>query len=545
MSKTLVKRSLLSLLILLIAFAGGPRLRTTAQDEGKMLADTGFRAETNGFPFENYGNDQVQNNLTAADMQRMFGDAVCARAGTPCTLTPPAKEWMDQTNQAMDGGHCEGMAALSTVFYTRKEDVSNFGGPSILDLSLDSNTKLQEEIAYYWSTQATDPTVSSTIADKTPSEIVDILIDAMKDGPNSTEFYTIGIYQTGFKNGHAITPYAVVDKGNGIVWIMVYDNNYPKVDRYIEVDRNANTWQYQASTNPSEPESLYQGDAESKTLQLTPLTPRLQKQVCPFCGDVTTGRVGGLADTTPAYNQIWLTTQDKKSDANLLIVDSQGHRLGYDGDKFYEEIPGAHFAPMKSADLFTDDPEPVYMVPVGVAFKVVLDGSQMKAKSSVDVSLIGPGYDLSAEEIMLDPGQKDELTFSPDGKTISYKTSQSESPTLVLGIEHKGADYEFDIKGADIEENGVITAHLDYDKGLLTLKSENVKTTTTYSLDFYRIDDTSEQEFTHDGVDLNAGDTASLDFGKWEGNGKPLTLGIDKGSTGTITSTITLEDASQ
>jgi len=85
--------------------------------------------------------------------------------------------------------------------------------------------------------------------------------------------------------GHAITPYAVTDQGDDIYWVFVYDNNWPGEERYIEVDLYAETWQYNAATNPDEPESLYEGDAETETLSLTPTSTRLEPQECDFCGE--------------------------------------------------------------------------------------------------------------------------------------------------------------------------------------------------------------------------------------------------------------------
>jgi len=110
-------------------------------------ADSGFRPERDGFGFENYGNDSVSYNLTPAELQRMFGDQVCAYLdGDECTLTPPAKQWMNETNNYMDGGHCEGMAVLSSLMYYDYADPNNFGASTPNDLSL-SNAELQQEIA--------------------------------------------------------------------------------------------------------------------------------------------------------------------------------------------------------------------------------------------------------------------------------------------------------------------------------------------------------------------------------------------------------------
>src|SRR6185436_6795249 len=107
------------------------------------------------------------------------------------------------------------MASLSLLFYTGAEKLSDFKADSIGQLTLDNNEQLQREIALWFSTQILPPTKTNKITDKTPAEIVDILIDAYKDSSAIKETYTIGLFQPEFKNGHAITPYAVMDMGNG------------------------------------------------------------------------------------------------------------------------------------------------------------------------------------------------------------------------------------------------------------------------------------------------------------------------------------------
>ncbi|HEV3225433.1 MAG TPA: hypothetical protein VGZ52_01315, partial [Acidimicrobiales bacterium] len=63
---------------------------------GPLVADDGFRPETDGFSFENYGKapegQPPRMNLTAVEMRKLFGDAVCADASSgKCDLIPPAQ----------------------------------------------------------------------------------------------------------------------------------------------------------------------------------------------------------------------------------------------------------------------------------------------------------------------------------------------------------------------------------------------------------------------------------------------------------------------
>jgi len=113
-------------------------------------------------------------------------------------------------------------------------------------------------------------------------EVVDELIKAFS-AARHTEVYTIALWKRNGNGGHAVTPFAIEDLGNDLFAILVYDNNYPNTTHKIIVDSNTNTWRYKTSINPNASVSGYEGDAESKTLLLTPTSFHLQTQKCPFC----------------------------------------------------------------------------------------------------------------------------------------------------------------------------------------------------------------------------------------------------------------------
>ncbi len=526
--------ALLVTILVAITFAAP----SSALSQGAFVADSGFRPEVDGFKFENYG--AGFQDLTAADVQRLFGDQVCASlADGKCILTPPGQQWMENINKGMNGGHCEGFAALSLVFYMNKQSPSEFGGGRVYDLNLQGNEKLQREIALYWATQTTSPANAGEIKG-TPNEILDILINSLK--PGATETYSFGLFKPDMTGGHANTPYAVQDLGGGKFAVKIYENNFPGTPLEMIIDRNANTWSYQATTNPNEPASLYTGDANTKTLSLTPTTPRLTKQACPFCdaGSGFTGR-NGLEQAAPKFNQVWLD-RDPNGKVHLLITDEQGKRLGYANGKLVSEIPGASFRSVRGKDLWKDAEEPIYYVPVGIKFTVTVDATDVIEKETVDVTMIGPGYDLSAEEVVLGKGQKDSITFSPDGSSIAYKTDYAESPDLVIGFESKGADYSFLVKGADIEPGGIMNINLDKAQGALKIFGTGQKSKSTYAFIMGRFDDKGEVYFGHDNIELEPKDSAIFDYTKWNSNGATMPLGVDRNSDGSIDETIQLSD---
>jgi hypothetical protein len=325
---------------------------------GPITGDGKFRPMANGFAFENYTNEGNPTNLTVDDLRAMFGDGVCASmAGGTCTLTPPGDKWMAETNAAMNGGHCEGFAVMSLLFFAHTLKADDYGAAAVHDLAFMSNTALQRGLAYWWATQVLERVQQTFVADLTPRQVADKLGTTLAD-PNAPEAYTLAIYKSNWEGGHAITPYSVVDLGGGTERIMVYDNNFPNEERAIEIDRNADTWKYFAATNPSEPGALYNGDASTKNLILRPISPRLGKQPCPFCMPSPLAITGAAA--LPAMRQISLL-----GDADLLVTDDQGRRIGHVAGTLIDEIPNAQTLKLTAVDVWNGDLEPTYFLPAG------------------------------------------------------------------------------------------------------------------------------------------------------------------------------------
>jgi hypothetical protein len=263
---------------------------------GEVKADLTFRSRPNGFNFPNWGQGQnPQGNLTADDARCLFGDRVCKRVvGGRCEPTPAARMWIAEMNRAMDGGHCEGLAALSSAFHAGQRRPQDYGGQRAFDLQV-SNGALLRMISTLFATQTLEPVVSATQRTTRLSmrQIVDTLTRAMQ---GKREFYTLGIY--GEEGGHAITPYALEDLGSGRYLIHVYDNNFPGAANVVEVDTGADRWRYAAGAlNPRERAEPWEGKRGS--MDLTALSTRFQPLVCPFCSSPRKGTMcGGTA--TPA-----------------------------------------------------------------------------------------------------------------------------------------------------------------------------------------------------------------------------------------------------
>lgn len=450
---------------------------------------------------------------------------------------------MKQQNQGMEGGHCFGFSVASLRLFTGLDNPSNYGGATTIELPLNGNEKLQRDIAYSFVFQGFSPVRGNMIAG-TPGQILDKLIEVLKAGKDAPDSYTIGFFKADGNGGHAVTPYAVENRGNGIYAVLIYDNNYPKEERAILFDRNADTWNYTTTTNPSEPTSEYQGNAQTKSLFLFPTKPGLQQQACDFCAGATVGGSQGnrLASAEQTYNEIYLDG-DPTLHGHLLITAEAGQQYGYTSDgKFVSDI-----STVKSERVFSglddDTPEPTYFVPTNMTFQITIDGTPLKEADPTDVVMIGPGYDLGVFDINLEPGQKDTLTVAPNGDHLSYKTDSSESPSIVFGVQLAGADYEFEIKGVDVAGGGTINVSLDTKEGYLTVDTDGTKQAGEYALYMTRIDDNGEETYDHEGIALEPTDLMYIYYGKWTGNGGELEAGIDRGSDGTVDEQLNLADS--
>ena len=505
---------------------------TRAALRGPRKGDAPFAPSTQGFNFQNYGNEDGVENLTIAELQRLFGAQVCAEGeGPTCVLTPPAAKWLEETNKGMDGGHCEGMASVALLLELGKLKAADFGAPTAFELKLAGNKSLQHEIAMWFSTQFIAPMSEAEIKTLTPNEVADKLAAAFATG---TESYTLGFYMPDGSEGHATTPYAIVDKSDTETWIMHYDNNFPGEERHIAIDRKANSWKYFGAADPKEEGATYEGDAETKSLTIAPTSVRLGKLECPFCGDIDTD--GGAGGKGSRYREVILD-----GDADLLITDDTGKRTGHTDGKLVNEIPGAQVVKVKSGHRAATR-EPIYDVPTGHALTVTLDGSALKSKAPSDVSLIAAGYTMGVYGVALAPGEKDEIHFSADWQSISYKTDRDETPELELGIETSGADYAFDISAGGEAGGQRIDMTLDVKAGTLTVQASAKDGSATYEVEIHRIDKAGEQVFKHKGVSSGAADRLVFHYADWKGNGTTMKAGVDKGGDGTIDATEDLGD---
>ncbi len=507
------------ILLVLSALVAVLALIPASASAGTIVADNGFRPDPDGFSFPNYGNEG-QKGLDASEFERLYGPGVCisGKGGGRCVLTPLARAVMKSYNEGSADGHCFGFATLAELIYKGYlprfgySSVSAFGAGATnpFELGIEKNALLQRSITRAFDFQNLASINENTIV-ATPTQILNFLLHGGLD-PKSKEIWTFEIFQYGFKAGHAITPYAVEKVGPGEYEVLVYDNNWPDNDeRRLKIDTNTDTWSYYAMVSPGYPQAMYEGTAKSQTLRLAPVTPGLGVQPCPFC----VGRQGGGSK----YNQIRLDGTSNEH-ARLLIEDDQGRKTGFVGNKFVNQIPGAKVLPRSSAGiqvkngtLWKDSPTPVVEVPKNVEFSLSIDGKHLGVRDRETLSLVGPTYDATIENLIMAPGQEAAVALSPKGNAITYLPSaKTVSPAISLGAESKTAAYTVSVAALQAPKGTGLT-FVKEPKQQLMWFGDTTKRKRTYRVSIKRYSEKGAmREFAQD-VTISGNQQAFLYYG--------------------------------
>jgi hypothetical protein len=386
---------------------GGPGA-PTAPAHGRVVARSGFDLAKDSFSFENYGRSRG-TGLRAQEVQELFGDGVCVdpSAGT-CRLTPAAERWRLLQNANWNTGHCYGFSTLALALKDGTASPSTYGGATTHALQIANRTgdvinpELEADLSRDASVQALGSVLRKTRR-YTPKELVAKLRTAFAAGD---EDYVLGFQMPGY-GGHAVVPIAVEDMGAGKYDIVLYDNNWPYVparpasaDRRMHIDTRRDRWQYTISVNPDVKEDNWFGVGRENPLMLTSAKDQQIPQPCPFCDDAP-------ADTPTLV----ALTGDAARHGHLRITDAKGRVTGWDGARTVNEIPGAQVHQAQIIERGLVEPEPLYDLPPGRAYRVELVDVPAGAPAGT-IHASGPGVGVGLSRLTATGST---LTLGADG----------------------------------------------------------------------------------------------------------------------------------
>lgn len=461
---------------------------------GKLVADSGFRPSEDGFNFENYGNEDEPENLTPANLEELFGEDVClSGTGEDCVLTPAGDTWMEEMNEAMGGGHCMGFSVLALRVFSgalKPSDLQD-GAETVFDVDGD-DPFVQSEIAEAFIYQDI-PAIQKEMIEDEPNAILEFLKENLA---TSDEVYTLGIWLKEGVGGHAVTPVAVEDKGDGVFAVLVYDNNYPDQLRPVTFDTTENTYEYVGGTNPSETGLLFGGGPEDTPADLTPTTIGEQILPCPFCEDTEAGgdedEDGTKSAAAPAMSELTLQG-NVENHPHLVITDEEGNTTGFVDGVLKEEIEGievirrysqrvrggARSSSRPGAKPGAAVPEPKFRIPAGLDINISIDGSDLEKRAKSTVNFLGNGLVVSVEEIVTAPGQVDELFLSGDGYGFVYKNNAKDeygsTPLFFGGVDDGERSWTFGATASNLKKGAEVGLIIDKGNKAILLDADDRK----------------------------------------------------------------------
>jgi len=203
--------------------------------------DSGFRPDTGGFAFANFDDRAYPQSFdTQAFLDTVGGGPrVCVDGiSDPCVLTEEATIFAEAVNEARAAGHCEGMVVYAAVRHRR--------GLEPATSSLLPDERVVNAIIRAFSTmflpevQSEGRTWSATsLADKVAE-----LAAALAEGRLE---YGMGIYRP--DGGHEVLPYAIEYPEPTLARVLVYDPNWPLVERFVDIDLEWDRWRFSFAGN--------------------------------------------------------------------------------------------------------------------------------------------------------------------------------------------------------------------------------------------------------------------------------------------------------
>ena len=428
--------------------------------EGNVVADTGFRPNPDGMGFENFI-DIRDTDLTEDDIRLLLGDsAVWEEPGGGTVLKATARQIADPLLDNMTGGHCFGISIVASRLF---EEIPLSDGAVGVE-GVDSSAPEAIDLQKFQLRRAISVDMARQF---TSSKLLNEMLSTGVDGPTAAleEIWTafengdtvpaLALLERGGGGGHAITPYAITDQGEGVFFVHVYDNNFPdNAELVVEIDTVADTWRF-LNTGPAggSPYPEFNGDAATENFSYLSW--------------------GMLADYEPKIQPGMVRVQASESN-QLLVEADDGRRIGYDfsTDEIVREFPGAEILPV-----FDVNSSPNYLIPVDAEgtdlppdlidvldemLEVFAGPADESGDDPVDFNLYLTGEVFVSElgGVSLEAGEIFDFLFHPSGRV--FATDGEEVAISELGFEFAINDdpaktgYLFKIKDIEIPEGSSI-----------------------------------------------------------------------------------------
>jgi hypothetical protein len=471
-------------------------------DRGGLLYSVPFKVRPDGFSFRNYGAGYPEGQFTIADMRAMFGDGVCSRiddGGDVCIPTAEAQQWIDDRNADMSVGHCIGFTVSSYRFAQGDLQPDAFSPNADVPFDIEQVVPIMRAIAangsLYWVESVWSNEVSGT-----PREVLDALIAL-------GEPVDLSIYLPGLVGGHSLLAYGVEEVAPNQYHILVYDNNFPGQEAYVEVDYEANTWRYdQGALNPDQPAIPYEGDATTETLRFIPLSA-YDTAECPVC-------LPADAEEEPSES---FTLLSFLGQGEVLVETALGN-IGWVAGEIINEIPGARFI-FQRGQLAAYD-TPAIILPGTLDFSIEFNGLER-------VSSMSNGYSVVVDR-MTPVADASMLAVSPSTQAVDYQAGGEQSPKLKSSVRKDDTTYSIALLGVEFQDGQSLSLGSTGESGVLEITSPDAQVEDATLL-ITRLTEEDEAIYATTALDVEEGGGVALDVDAWDGSGGMDVYGDEDG----------------
>ncbi len=507
--------------------------------QGTVIADSGFRPYPHGFPVPNWGSDksfvenamvfggatrvtleQLQKGqvagpapLNALALRRTLGDGVCRNAKSidpktgDCDLILGAELLAQMVETSALGGHCFGIAAAAAALYNGQLPANQVGASSLgLNALNPMGNPATQTITRLFATQYLDPKVlPDAIAGQSPTKLVRTLIQTL---PSGTVPFVLTVF--GGVGGHAITPYAVLDRGNGLYDIAVYDNNFPLRALAVTVDTTTDSFVYTSATDPNSPSYTW-STANESTISLVEIDDLLGQQPCPVCRGKDQG-------TMLAFSSI---SQVNAETVDISLLDLEGQPLA---PSLYRVVSTLNPPTEEARNI------PVIFVNPGVEFLVAIDVRQLSGSQSFEVYALSNG---ASQYLLLDELRSNSTAlFAVGGDKSLFQSTRAASPRIQQLYD--GPTTSYDVNGHPIALPKEVSANQDWNRSKKQVRYSSTATRAlVWNVQVNGINATGEAGWVGIGVSVPAGGEILVDYSGASATKAPLAWVIDKDKTRT------------
>ncbi len=502
--------------------------------QGTVVADSGFRPYPHGFPLPNWGSardfatnalvygvptrvtlEQLKSDeyqgpapLNSLALRRTLGNGVCrdAKAINPrtgeCDLILGAGLLAQMIESSGQGGHCFGLAAAAAALYNGQLPASQVGASGLgINAANPMGDRAIQTITRLFGTQYLVPDLLPTaIAGQSPTQLVETLKETL---PSGTVPFILTLF--GEVGGHGITPYAVLDRGNGLYDIAVYDNNFPLRALAVTVDTNTDSFVYTSAVNPNSPSYTW-STANGSTIALVELDDVLAQQPCPVCRGKDQGTM--LASSA---------TKSVNADSIVFgLLDLEGQPLAPDLYRVLDTL---------NPPTEEQQSRPLIIVNPGVEFLVAIQTGQLSAPQPMEVYALSNGASsyLLLEEL---PANGTTLFGVGDGSATFQSTSATSPRIQQL---YDGRTTSYDVNGHPLQLPKQVSVIQDWDRASGQVRySSNAKRTLAWNVQVTGVRDGGEAGWVGLGVRVPAAAEILVDYSRASATRAPLAWVIAK-----------------